>query len=324
MKKVMLISCYFGTLPNYFNLFLRSCQKNPEVDFLFVTDCASQINLDIPSNFHIVSTSFDNVAALIKTTLDFKCVCHRPYKLCDYRPVYGLLFSEYLKGYDYWGHCDIDLLFGDLKKYIEEPMDEGFKKIFKYGHVTLYKNSPDNNKAFTLPFSGINYKYVFSHKYSFGFDERRGMNLLYRENNLSYHTADYALDVNPPVFIISPVKHPASMKITFYNRKNYDRQLVVWDNGCLFRYFIDNNELKSEEYAYIHLQKRNFADNAIVANRFAILPASFEDVAIIDNSIFSQFDLENKHGKKEYRLPSLYRIHHIWYKMTVKYWNKSN
>ena len=39
----------------------------------------------------------------------------RPYKLCDFKPAYGFIFGEYLKEYDYWGHCDIDIVWGDLR-----------------------------------------------------------------------------------------------------------------------------------------------------------------------------------------------------------------
>ena len=39
MKKIILINCYFGKFPSFFNLFLKSCEANPSVDFLIFSDC---------------------------------------------------------------------------------------------------------------------------------------------------------------------------------------------------------------------------------------------------------------------------------------------
>ena len=36
----------------------------------------------------------------------------------DLRPAYGVLFEEYLDGYDFWGHCDLDVLFGRIRDHL--------------------------------------------------------------------------------------------------------------------------------------------------------------------------------------------------------------
>jgi hypothetical protein len=33
-----------------------------------------------------------------------------PYKICDWKPFYGHIFREYLVAYDFWGHCDMDII----------------------------------------------------------------------------------------------------------------------------------------------------------------------------------------------------------------------
>ena len=39
---------------------------------------------------------------------------HKAYKLCGCKPFYGVIHKEELRGYDYWGFGDIDLIYGDL------------------------------------------------------------------------------------------------------------------------------------------------------------------------------------------------------------------
>ncbi|WP_368731163.1 DUF6625 family protein [Lacticaseibacillus paracasei] len=41
MKKCCFVIPYFGNFPNYFQLFLNSCKKNPHYDWLFFTPVLS-------------------------------------------------------------------------------------------------------------------------------------------------------------------------------------------------------------------------------------------------------------------------------------------
>jgi hypothetical protein len=321
MKKLIIIACYFGKLPNYLNLFMKSCEKNDSIDFLFVTDCESQIEKPLPENIHILSFTFFQITSLIKSTLGLNCICHKPYKLCDYRPAYGLIFSEYVKGYQYWGHCDIDLIFGNLKAFIDRPMIEGYNKIFSNGSLTLYRNTVINNNSFKLKFSGINYKHVFLHKYSFYFDESKGINLICKENNISYYKSasfeeNYCLDVFPP-------STTGSLKFSFAGILNHPQQFAIWDNGHVLLYHIENGELISKEYAYIHLQKRKFEDNNIKTEKYLILPTKFTDIDIADKLVFSKFNF-NPSAKIKRKLHTLYKLHYLWYKLTAKWQNARN
>ena len=46
--KVVLITMYFGKLPNYFSLFLKSCEKNKDFNWLIFTD--DNTNYNYPKN----------------------------------------------------------------------------------------------------------------------------------------------------------------------------------------------------------------------------------------------------------------------------------
>lgn len=74
-------------------------------------------------------------------------------KIWDYRCALGLLYEEEIKGYDYWGHMDFDMIFGDVEKFFPD------KEIHKYdiwsnhheyvnGCFSLYRNSPLVNGLF--------------------------------------------------------------------------------------------------------------------------------------------------------------------------------
>lgn len=44
------------------------------------------------------------------------------YKLCDFKPTYGLIFSEYIAKYDFWGMGDIDVIYGNIRDFITEDV----------------------------------------------------------------------------------------------------------------------------------------------------------------------------------------------------------
>lgn len=95
----------------------------------------------------------------------------KAYKLCDFRPAYGYIFEYLIKGFDYWGYCDIDLIYGDIRKYLPKNMYE-YPKLFTLGHFTLIKNEPRYNTACMSRISGENYyKKVFTQDRPFNFDE---------------------------------------------------------------------------------------------------------------------------------------------------------
>lgn len=79
----------------------------------------------------------------IQSKFDFKISLERAYKICDFRPAYSYIFQEELEKYQFWGYCDLDLIFGDIDKYLsDELLSENFV-IGKYGHFSIYQNNEE-------------------------------------------------------------------------------------------------------------------------------------------------------------------------------------
>ena len=119
---VALILPYYGKFPNYFPLWLKSAGANPSFTFMIFTDI-DMSGYNIPPNVQVHHMTFEDIKKMISPHLDFDFVCDTPYKLCDYRPMFGLIFEDYLSGYDFWGFCDSDVIFGDMSKYINDDID---------------------------------------------------------------------------------------------------------------------------------------------------------------------------------------------------------
>lgn len=78
-----------------------------------------------------------------------------PYSLVEFKPAYGYIFQEYLEGYSHWGYSDVDILFGDLGRWIEDDEMSDFdivtygygdqSRAYLRGQFTFHKNVPRIN-----------------------------------------------------------------------------------------------------------------------------------------------------------------------------------
>lgn len=107
-----LIVPHFGERPSYFPLVVKSMARNPDVSWLLFTD---RPVADAPPNVVVRRCDFADLAARFRRHFDFAISLDRPYKFCDFRPAFGEIFEAELAGYDVWGHCDLDVIFGRIQ-----------------------------------------------------------------------------------------------------------------------------------------------------------------------------------------------------------------
>lgn len=277
-KKTLLILPYFGRLPNYFNIYLKSVSFNPAFNWLLITDDRSIY--DFPRNMTVVYKDFEEIRVLFQSKFDFNINLNTPFKLCDFKPSFGYVFSEYLSDYDYWGHCDPDIVWGRLAHFIDYGQLQDYDKIFTLGHLSIYKNNSENNLRFLKTIEGEkHYKKVFSEPYAFGYDElfSRSINTIFINNNFPLFTENYAADIDP---YHSEFRLNMHKGIGEYMLERQLKQLFLWKDGILNRFFLEYGELHQQEFCYIHLQKRAMANNLISQSdrQFIILPFLFTTI----------------------------------------------
>lgn len=136
MKSIIVILPYFGRLPEMFPFWLASCQLNSTVDFLVVTD--QKIEGTTP-NVRVVMSSLAEVKHRLEQRLGMDVWLERAYKLCDLKPLYGDIFREYVDGYDFWGYCDCDLVFGDIRRFLTDELLERYDYLLGLGHFHVQR-----------------------------------------------------------------------------------------------------------------------------------------------------------------------------------------
>lgn len=146
MTSIVYVVPYFGKFPDLFPVWLHSCKNNSSVDWLILTD--DQRCFDYPKNVKVVYTSFDAVRERLQRLFDFQINLEKPYQLCDFKIAYGLAFADYLQDYDFWGFCDVDMIWGNIRHFLTEEVLDTYDKIGYQGHSTLFRNREDINNLF--------------------------------------------------------------------------------------------------------------------------------------------------------------------------------
>lgn len=149
MTKACLIIPYYGKWPPYLNIFLKGCENNKWLDVIFFTDI-KDTPLH-PNNVYFVDYSLKQLENKVSQILNIQnFVLPNAYKLCDLRPLYGQIFKEEIKGYQYWAFGDCDVLYGNLLKFIKDDFDKNvdlisFNEARISGALTFLKNQDTTN-----------------------------------------------------------------------------------------------------------------------------------------------------------------------------------
>jgi hypothetical protein len=172
LKKIAVMTCFFGKLPWYFDYFVHTCKFNPTINFIIITDDRTWLK-KLPENVNIFYKEIEDLNRIASQKLGFNTNIKEAYKLCDFKPAYGYLFPEFFEGYDFWGHGDIDVIYGDIRNFITDYVLGNYELInirhdFLAGYFLLFKN---NKKMNTLFMQSKDYKKVLSSEDHYCFDE---------------------------------------------------------------------------------------------------------------------------------------------------------
>lgn len=262
---ICIVLCYYGNFPSTFQLFLNSCLHNPTINWLIVTDDVElKEKYCIPDNVRILNMSLLEVEQLATQKIGFHVVIPTPYKLCDYKVAYGIIFEDYLEKYEWWGYGDCDVVYGNLRNFFTTQKMNEYDKIYPFGHLSLLRNNERCKKAFLLSADGTyDARKVYSEVQTFGFDEHEGINLKMLAHGMKIDLSNNFVD-RSTFFkrfrtidkrdILPYFDETWIYKIQFI--KNYKRQLFVWEKGCAYQYYMENTQIKKKELCYIHYRYR--------------------------------------------------------------------
>jgi len=137
-----------GPWPPWMAFFYETCRYNSTVHWLLVG--SEPLPPGMPQNIRYIPMDLRtfNHRASERLGLRVKVQPRFPQKLCDYKCVYGKIFEEYLTPYQFWGHCDLDVVFGNIRSFLTREILDECDVISSFGQrlngpFTIYRNTPE-------------------------------------------------------------------------------------------------------------------------------------------------------------------------------------
>jgi len=271
MSSIAFIIPYFGKFNNYFQLWLDSCKYNPGVNWIIFTD--DKRPFIYPPNVKVVYTTLADTKKHYQSNFDFEITLDHAYQICEYRVAFGDIYKSYLDGFDFWGYCDTDVLWGNILAHLPDEVLNAHQKISWRGHLTLYRNDPYVNALYKSEIGGVcYYKNAFSNTtgYQVAFDEGV-INCIFENAGMSIYKELIFADLR--------IRSNNFSLLHFSEKDAYknEAQVFLWNKGELLRIFLDAGTIKKDSFCYIHFLKRNMEFSAdlnsdkpvlIIPNRF--------------------------------------------------------
>lgn len=152
-----MIRVWLGQLPGWTNQWLRHVEalKPKGWNFLLITDRAEFL---------------DRCERTFGFAIDPEPGTR---KACEYDPACGEIFSDLIHGYDFWGHCNLDCVYGRLDRWMTDDFLAdcdifGNDSGAICGPFSLYRNQPKIN---TLYREVPGWQKIFAGSRFHGFDE---------------------------------------------------------------------------------------------------------------------------------------------------------
>ena len=268
MKSIIVIFPHFGTLPPQYKMWRASASYNTGIDFLFFTDC----DVEPAKNIIVHKMTFADFRQMVQDKFDFPIVLDRPYKICDYRPAFAHILSDYIKGYDFWGWGDLDVVYGDIRHFVTDEVLSCHKMISGYGHFTLYRNDEYTNTFFMKDVDGyVSYKEAFTEKRSMYFDEYeyKGFGDKWR----GCHPDECWLEW--------PFDNASKPKQSYhFNSLTRGWKQIIFEHigNKLYMLRFNHGKLEKKESLYAHFQHRGFMKDRVTDySHFLVTPRSIID-----------------------------------------------
>lgn len=152
---IAIVNTYFGQPPAWLPAFFRSCQANPDVRWFIYADF--DVTFPTPDNVAIRFLDLGEFNARASSAVGAPIAIERATlrKVCDFKPIYGLMFADDLREYEWWAYSDLDVVWGDIRRFVTDDLLNSHIIVSPRqrklgGHGTFVRNTEANNRTFEI------------------------------------------------------------------------------------------------------------------------------------------------------------------------------
>lgn len=292
MKRIFIFLPYYGSFPNYFQLYLDSVHHNRNILTVILLTDNDLSAYELPPNLIVEHIPFEEIRKKfiqfyktetgdLSNNFKYPNILSTPYKFVDFKICYHHIFHDLQNQYDihpddYIGYGDCDLIYGLLSNFIDLEKNDFDIIGGWHGHFVAWKNTDLWRYAFRMV---PNIYQLLNDNHVHIIDEiafREPLKKIIQQYKLSMFFANnYFCDIVPPVFyhLYRQNLRPVNFFDVYHANKNI-KALQVDYLGHLYTLYDDNTLL---ETLYVHLQKRpmHLFDKLVYIEGYTILENVF-------------------------------------------------
>jgi hypothetical protein len=242
-NKIVLVSVWFGKEPACFSVWLKTAAFNSEVDFIVI--CDFQPAFPPPSNVRIVRETRAEYSTRVSNAFGVSFSLGNAYKLCDQKLFIYSLYSDLLSGYEWFGYCDLDIVWGDLSLDLTPSALKNLDKIGLNAHCSLWRVS--RFEGFLRNPKGLaDTQKLLDSTRNYALDEHSGLSGLFAD---CPKVQLFRHDLN---------LHPCQGKLVPLDWYHRGRDTIYWEQGRLLWREYTSLGYYETEHSYLHMQKNGF------------------------------------------------------------------
>lgn len=243
-NRVALVSVWFGKEPACFSVWLKTAASNSGIDFVVI--CDFEPTLPPPANVRMVRETKSEYSAKVSRACGSPFSLGNPYKLCDQKLLIFRLYSDLLTGYEWFGYCDLDIVWGDLSLDLTPTALETLDKIGLNAHCSLWRLS--RFEAFLNDVAGLaDSRKLLDRTRNYALDEHSGLQQLFAK---CPRVQLFRHDLN---------LHPCQGKLVPLDWYHRGSDTIYWERGRLFWREYTPLGYYETEHSYLHMQRNGFA-----------------------------------------------------------------
>lgn len=244
INTVILIGCWFGNLPTHFPAWLVSAKANSKINFLVITD--QVYSGELPANVKIINCTRAEFSKRVSKLIGLDFTLGNAYKVCDLRLLLFGMFPELITDYDWWGYCDLDVIWGDLSLDLTEQALNTHDKIGKNGHCSLWRSSKFS-EVFSTILTDEYRRRLADSCHNYALDEHMGLG------------AYYSLKPRVHLFRHELNCHPTEGRLCPVHYFSHQNDTIFWQNGQLIWREFTKDGYYDTSHSYIHLPRQRIA-----------------------------------------------------------------
>lgn len=158
-------------------------------------------------------------------------------------------------------------------------MEKGYDKIFASGHLTLYRNTQENNELFRTLDEGKLFSKISKDNQIYWFDEdykgKNNIHDLFLKSGKKVFTEDFSVNFNIDTNCFQRKMYSPENRT--YIDIPYEKEQYYWEAGKIYQVKKKEETLAITEYPYIHFQLRYMHGVQCVLSeeQFKIVPNRF-------------------------------------------------